>query len=226
MAVVWVPGQMRDLTGGREQVQAEGGSVRQVIVSLDQQFPGFQGRLLQDGELMPHIAVIVDGEEAQLGLAEPVQPESEVHFLPAMAGGMVAGMQDHDTSEPKTRHPSGQHVADHLANERTFLAWVRTGVAVIGLGFVVSRFALYLRSLSAGGAAIPATSSRSAVLGAVLVGLGGVTVLLALVRYLMTYRSIELDAYRPSRWLLGFVAALIAVAAAVMIAFLLTSNST
>src|SRR5690348_14683619 len=36
---------------------------------------------------------------------------------------------------------------DYLANERTLLAWVRTGVALIGLGFVVARFGLFLREL-------------------------------------------------------------------------------
>jgi molybdopterin converting factor small subunit len=61
--------------------------VRELIADLERRFPGFHLRLLQDGQLMPHVAVIVDGEEAQLGLAEPVQPESEVYFLPAMAGG-------------------------------------------------------------------------------------------------------------------------------------------
>lgn len=87
MALVWVPGQMRDLTGGLEQVSAEGSSVRQVIANLDLRFPGFRSRLLQGDELVPHIAIFVDGEETQLGLAEHVEPASEVHFLAAMAGG-------------------------------------------------------------------------------------------------------------------------------------------
>ena len=40
-----------------------------------------------------------------------------------------------------------QGYADHAANERTFLAWVRTGVAVIAFGFVIERFNLFLLSL-------------------------------------------------------------------------------
>ena len=39
-----------------------------------------------------------------------------------------------------------QGYADHAANERTFLAWVRTGVAVIGFGFVIEKFNLFLLS--------------------------------------------------------------------------------
>jgi len=46
-------------------------------------------------------------------------------------------------TEPKPIAPS-----DYLAAERTFLAWIRTGLALIGLGFVVARFGLFLQTLS------------------------------------------------------------------------------
>jgi putative membrane protein len=129
------------------------------------------------------------------------------------------------TGGNRERRPEGQHTNEHLANERTFLAWIRTSVAIIGLGFVVSRFALYLRSLAAlGGVAVPFTPGRSAILGVVLVGLGGITVLLALGRYLMNYRLIEADDYRPSRYLDTLLAVLIALAAIVMMAILLTTS--
>ena len=38
-----------------------------------------------------------------------------------------------------------QNYSDHAANERTFLAWVRTAIAVLGFGFVVERFDVFLR---------------------------------------------------------------------------------
>jgi putative membrane protein len=38
--------------------------------------------------------------------------------------------------------------SDHAANERTFLAWVRTGIAVVAFGFVVEKFNLFIRSLT------------------------------------------------------------------------------
>jgi len=44
-------------------------------------------------------------------------------------------------------------VRDHLANERTFLAWVRTALGLIGLGFVLARMGLFLRQIAATGAA-------------------------------------------------------------------------
>ena len=51
-------------------------------------------------------------------------------------------------------------VSDHLANERTYLAWLRTGIATIGLGFVVAKFGLALRQLT-GVSALPETNSSS-----------------------------------------------------------------
>ncbi len=78
---------MRDLTGGQPTVQAEGATVRQVIQSLEAQFPGIRARLLKGGQLRPNVSVAVDGIVSPLGLLEPVSAESEVHFLPAVAGG-------------------------------------------------------------------------------------------------------------------------------------------
>ncbi|HTG58643.1 MAG TPA: DUF202 domain-containing protein, partial [Terriglobia bacterium] len=46
------------------------------------------------------------------------------------------------------RPPSG--TSDYLAAERTFLAWIRTGLALMGFGFVVARFGLFLQALQSG----------------------------------------------------------------------------
>ena len=51
---------------------------------------------------------------------------------------------------------SASHITDHLANERTFLAWVRTALGLIGLGFVLARMGLFLRQLSAASVALGA----------------------------------------------------------------------
>src|SRR5947199_9392429 len=44
-----------------------------------------------------------------------------------------------------------KRATEYLANERTFLAWIRTSVAVMSLGFVLARFSVWLRELSAQG---------------------------------------------------------------------------
>ena len=80
---------MQVLTGGQKIVQVAGASVRQVINNLEKDYPGVKARLCEeDGmDLLPGIAVIVDGETSQLGLLERVGEDSEVHFLPALGGG-------------------------------------------------------------------------------------------------------------------------------------------
>ena len=60
----------------------------------------------------------------------------------------------------------------YFAAERTFLAWLRTGITVMALGFVVARFGLFLRILGAQGGPVPPGTGLSPYLGAVLVVLG------------------------------------------------------
>jgi molybdopterin synthase sulfur carrier subunit len=90
MPDVWIPPGLRRLTGGQEVVQVAGRTVRQVIDHLEHAFPGMRAELYDAEEdiLMPGLAVIVDGETSQLGLLERVREDSEIHFLPALGGGM------------------------------------------------------------------------------------------------------------------------------------------
>jgi len=87
MAIVWVPSLMRSLTGGLEQVEARGRTIRQVIDDLERRYPGIKERLVVDGDIRPGISVVVDGLAARRGLLQPVGESSEVHFVPAISGG-------------------------------------------------------------------------------------------------------------------------------------------
>ena len=78
---------MQNLSNGEQRVVVEGKNVRQIIESLDQKFPGFKDRLVEDGRVKPNISVAIDGEITPLGMIEKVSEESEVHFLPAISGG-------------------------------------------------------------------------------------------------------------------------------------------
>ena len=78
---------MQRLTGGIEQVQVAGATIRQVVNNLDQEFPGMKDELCEDNDLNPGIAVVIDGETGTLGMLERVNEDSEIHFIPAMAGG-------------------------------------------------------------------------------------------------------------------------------------------
>jgi putative membrane protein len=87
-----------------------------------------------------------------------------------------------------------ERYCDHAANERTFLAWVRTAIAVMAFGFLVERFDLFLeiagqtldrRTLSLGG------HLAGDIAGLILMGLGGITIIVALVRFRKTSKEID-----------------------------------
>lgn len=78
---------MRDLTGGQQAVEAAGKTVGQVLDAADRAYPGLKARVCRDGQIVPGIGAFIDGRLARRGLSEPVGPESEIQFLPAVGGG-------------------------------------------------------------------------------------------------------------------------------------------
>jgi molybdopterin converting factor small subunit len=88
MAVVWIPSLLQTLTGGTEKVIVSGVTVGEIIDNLEARFPGVKDRLVAGGEIRPHIAVAIDGDVSPEGLEQDVQESSEVHFIPALSGGM------------------------------------------------------------------------------------------------------------------------------------------
>jgi molybdopterin synthase sulfur carrier subunit len=87
MALVWIPPLLRDVTGHEETVTVPGANVGQIIAALEDLFPGVRDRLCTREGLRSSLAVVIDGQVARLGLLEAVGSNSEVHFLPAIAGG-------------------------------------------------------------------------------------------------------------------------------------------
>src|ERR1700733_10131953 len=82
---------------------------------------------------------------------------------------------------------------DHAANERTLLAWIRTGVALMAFGFAIARFGLFLREVAEAGH-VPGRSVRSLGSGWFGVGfvvLGLVTNAAATIRYLRIRTALE-----------------------------------
>lgn len=91
---------------------------------------------------------------------------------------------------PLARPPGPNELRDHLANERTFLAWIRTAITIIALGFVVAKFGILLREV--GGTHVhPSTARAGAIVGVILVFAGIVVVVLAVLRFQQTKRNIE-----------------------------------
>ncbi len=116
----------------------------------------------------------------------------------------------------------------HLANQRTFLAWLRTSVALIGLGFVVSRFGIFLRTIliehSFSASTFnhyPVQYSLSSVVGTSMVVLGIVFTGLALKNYLNTHRSIIKGVYLPTHVYIYLISISLIILGAIVVGYLL-----
>jgi molybdopterin synthase sulfur carrier subunit len=87
MAMFLIAPWVCDLTDGVEQVELDANSVRHALKQLDERFPGLRDRLCQDDELRPGLSVSVQGIISGMGMYQKLEPDSEVHFIPAIGGG-------------------------------------------------------------------------------------------------------------------------------------------
>jgi len=87
MATVFIPAQLHCLTGNVKQIELDVRNVRDVIEQLERQFPGIRDRLCQDNQISPALQVCIDNVITSRGMIAQIQPESEVHFIPAIGGG-------------------------------------------------------------------------------------------------------------------------------------------
>ena len=96
---------------------------------------------------------------------------------------------------------------DHLANERTFLAWVRTSVAIVVFGFAIGRFAIALRQLARFQGQVSKSTGLSVWMGMISI-LGGVAMVVAgLLRYRKTRALLDQGKFEPA----GFVVDLVTI---------------
>jgi putative membrane protein len=94
------------------------------------------------------------------------------------------------------RNPS--RIRDHLANERTYLAWMRTAIALMGFGVVIVRLRAFQTPLSA----IPGSGWK---LGLIFSIVGLVTVILSTLHYFSSRYNIDAGTYEPAdRWVIAF----------------------
>ena len=133
-------------------------------------------------------------------------------------------MEQKEDLSPQTRSRpkpimTSKRVTDHLANERTFLAWIRTGLATITFGFVVERFGLLLRELGLKSNIASVSSVHySSFIGVTLTLLGVVIMIGALLNFLHIRRAIDNDQFHPQASfavLLTILASLIGVVLAI-----------
>ncbi len=92
VAIVYIPSMLRPLAGGQGALEIPGSTVGEIVADLTRRFPELGERLTEHGRLRGSLSVAIDGEVSTLGLLDDVEPDSEVHFVPAIAGGRrVAG---------------------------------------------------------------------------------------------------------------------------------------
>ena len=87
---------------------------------------------------------------------------------------------------------------DHLANERTFLAWVPTSVAIVVFGFAIGRFAIALRQLAKFQGQVSKTTGLSVWMGMTSIVAGVVMVVAGLVRYRRTRSQLDKGEFEPA----------------------------
>lgn len=80
---------MRNLTGGEANITLPGTTVREVIDNLESRYPGMKERLCEEGRLRPGIAVYINGLLSRGSVLERVDADAEIHFLPAIGGGIA-----------------------------------------------------------------------------------------------------------------------------------------
>jgi putative membrane protein len=124
--------------------------------------------------------------------------------------------------------PDDKKATEHLANERTFLAWVRTSIAIISLGFVVAKFGLWLRELAS--RLSPQTpihgSGFSGPAGMGMIAFGGALSLLAAWRFHVVNRQIDRGKVSVDRGLVVLISITMAAMAVLMIAYIGLSTTT
>ena len=128
-------------------------------------------------------------------------------------------------SSPGSIHPE-KRATEYLANERTFLAWIRTSIAVISLGFVVTKFNVWLHELAlrlTPNAPIK-ESGASLPIGITMMALGAVLTILAAWRYHKVNLAIEKGEVTADRGLVILVTVMTVSLALAMIIYMLVTS--
>jgi putative membrane protein len=102
-----------------------------------------------------------------------------------------------DTIPDKPKTASSDKVREHLANERTYLAWMRSAISLLGFGVVIVRLRVLRPPMS------PQLPGNGWKLGLAFSVVGLLTVLLSTQHYLAVRNDIEADTYKPGdRWVI------------------------
>ena len=117
--------------------------------------------------------------------------------------------------EVKTKRRNSSRIRDHLANERTYLAWMRSAIALMGFGVLIARLRMFQAPV------IP-SPGNGCKLGLVFSVVGLITVLLTTQHYFAVRHDIDEDTYEPAdRWVITFSLSMLILGAGVIFICLL-----
>src|SRR5580704_3275618 len=117
------------------------------------------------------------------------------------------------------------NATDHLANERTFLAWLRTAIGIMAFGFVVVKFSLFVKQFSIvlGKPVVGLNKGDSNLLGISLVVIGALATAFAWARYDRTRKRIDEGDYRNSPLLIYVISGVVLISSLLLIIYLIAS---
>ncbi|HLN73149.1 MAG: YidH family protein [Methylococcaceae bacterium] len=117
----------------------------------------------------------------------------------------------------------------HMANERTFLAWIRTSIGLMAFGFVLEKFALFTKQMALlmgqqniANVSIP-SHGYSAVLGISLVALGTVMGAISFLRYRKVQRQIDTETWHSSYTLDAVLTFFVVIIGILLVVYLINS---
>lgn len=119
-----------------------------------------------------------------------------------------------------------ENARDHLANERTLLAWVRTSIGIMAFGFVVVKFSLFVKQISlllGKNSSIP-QHGYSSIIGIFLVAVGAILLVLSYIKYKQTEKQLKNDSFQSSTTLVISVIIVILIINILLILYLIENT--
>jgi putative membrane protein len=117
--------------------------------------------------------------------------------------------------------PPESHARELLASERTFLAWIRTSIAVLSFGFAIIKFDVWTRLMLQGSGISTGSTHIASSIGAIMVVLGGSMSAVGAVHYRRTNKQILEGRVQASNWLVLSISASVALLAIAVIIYLI-----
>jgi putative membrane protein len=116
--------------------------------------------------------------------------------------------------------------SDHLANERTFLAWIRTSISILVFGFVVAKFGVTLREFLGVQGSAQHESGMSPAIGVGFMVMGIFMALVSLLRYRTTMKQLNEHNFQPAGAIVTVLAVLAALVGVILVVYLIHTART